>query len=140
MKKYFLCVPLLICIFGLTSCGKQENIEDKIAGKVFTYENEGCGIGEGLGEDFVLSINEDGTFTYCEGNLSSYLGYGEWTLEDDILTISDDVRMAGNERINRFKVDEGNLIFQETDSDNFIYVKVADGEKFICDAGQNTEQ
>lgn len=138
MKKCLTCI-LLCFILGLTACGKQENIEDKISGKVFTYENEGCGLGEGMGEDFSISINEDGTFTYCEGNLSSYIGYGKWTLDNEILTISEDERMAGVRRVNCFKVEGDNLVFQEEDSDNFMYVKVEDGEQFIGGAGQDIE-
>ncbi len=94
-------------------------------GKTYTYE------GEGFGGDFVIQINEDGSFGYYEGLLSSHLGAGTWTLEDDILVLSDNAEM-GHPFVNRFRLEGNDLVFLSEDSSNFIYVKVADGERFLC--------
>ncbi len=95
------------------------------AGKTYTYE------GEGFGGDFVIQINEDGFFSYYEGLLSSYLGAGTWTLEDDILVLSDNAEM-GHPFVNYFRLDGKDLVFLAENSSNFIYVKVKDGERFLC--------
>ena len=91
------------------------------AGKIYHYE------GEGIGGDFAITIHEDGSFVYSEGPLSSYLGCGEWSISGDVLTLTE---QAEPERVNRFRIDADKLVFQEAGSDNFIYVKVEEGEVF----------
>lgn len=119
-------IKLIISLFALallfTGCAGSVPKSD-IAGKAYTYENEG------IGGDFTITINGDGTFSYCEGIASSYLGFGSWTLEGETLFLSDDEQM-GYPLINCFKVDGNDLVFQAEGSTNFLYVKVADGERF----------
>lgn len=62
--------------------------------------------------------------------LSSYLGMGSWVLEDGILVLSDDEEM-GYPFVNYFRVEDDSLVFLAEKSTNFIYVEVADGERFI---------
>ena len=38
-----------------------------------------------FGGSFSIQINADGTFDYYEGNLSNYIGVGEWELDGDTL-------------------------------------------------------
>lgn len=96
-----------------------------IAGKTFLYENEGI-----MGS-FSITLYEDGTFTYYEGMASSYIGIGSWEQNSDTITLTDDVD-GGYGLVNHFKFDGETLTFVEKGSDNFIYVKVKDGEKFHC--------
>ena len=100
--------------------------------------------GEGAGGDFTITLSESGRFQYYEGMLSSYIGMGHWTLEDGILTLTDDDgvgRIIDNEDgttsfeetqgfVNRFKMEDGKLIFIAEGSDNFLYVKLEDGAEF----------
>ena len=100
--------------------------------------------GEGAGGDFTITLSESGRFQYYEGMLSSYIGMGHWTLEGGILTLTDDDgvgRIIDNEDgttsfeetqgfVNRFKKEDGKLIFIAEGSDNFLYVKLEDGAEF----------
>lgn len=96
---------------------------DEISNKTYAYEKKDFEI------DFKITLNEDGTFSYCEGPISSYLGVGQWTLKGDILLLTDDGEPA-KPLVNYFKVEGGELVFQSEKSSNFTYVKVADGERF----------
>lgn len=44
----------------------------------------------GFGGDFSISINADGTFQYYEGALSSYIGMGKWSFNNNKITLSDE--------------------------------------------------
>lgn len=132
MKKYFACALITACLFNITACSRMEkslNIQNIIADKTYTYEEEG------FGGNFTIHINNDGTFSYYEGPLSSYIGMGSWTLENDILVLSDDEQM-GYPFVNRFKVDGNDLVFVSENSSNFLYIKVADGKRFTGTPGE----
>ena len=117
MKRSLILILLMIFCTG---CSK--NID--VSGKMYTYENDG------FYGDFNIRIDTDGTFTYYEGSASSYIGYGQWSVKGDTLTLIDDEEFCGSLRTNHFKISGNTLIFQEYDSDNFIYLDVQDGEKF----------
>lgn len=106
----------------LAGCSKPVQ-ESDIAGKSYLYEKEG------FGGSFSIQINIDGTYDYYEGNLSSYIGVGEWELDGDTLLLADNDE-AGYPLANYFKVKGDSLIFLSENSSNFLYVKVAEGEKF----------
>lgn len=95
-----------------------------------------CYEGDGFGGDFTISLRTDGSFTYYEGHLSSYIGAGKWSVSGDILTLEDETGIEPP-IINHFRMEENNLIFQEKGSSNFIYVKVADGAVFSKDSEVN---
>ena len=98
---------------------------DDIAGKTYLYD------GEGFGGSFTITLYEDGTFTYYEGMLSSYIGTGTFMLDDDTVIMTDNGH-GGYGLVNHFRRDGDDLVFVDQDSDNFVYVKVKDGEKFSC--------
>ncbi|MCI7474506.1 MAG: M56 family metallopeptidase [Clostridiales bacterium] len=83
--------------------------------------------GDGFGGDFTISLRADGSFTYYEGHLSSYIGAGQWSVSGDVLTLED---KTGVSKVNHFRIEGNDLIFQANGSTNFIYVKVADGAVF----------
>lgn len=123
MKKRIGLILLLALVVCLVACGKGDN--SGLSGRTYVYEKEGFG-----GGDFAITINEDGTFNYYEGMFSSYIGTGEWTIEDGLVTLSDEDYMDfGLE--NYFRFDGTDLIFLEENSTNFSYVEVADGERFF---------
>ncbi len=103
----------------------------EIVGKTFVYEK---GSFSGMkGDDFAISINNDGTWTYTEGSASSHLAIPEkcsWVLENGILALTEK-RYNDIEHTNYFKVDGACLIYKAEGSANFIYTKVEDGDKFI---------
>lgn len=123
-KRKRLYIALLAALLLLTGCSGQVRPED-IAGKTFRYEKEG------FGGDFTIRLEEDGTFTYYEGSLSSYIGMGTWALEGDTLCITDEG--AGRGWKNYFRAEKDTLTFQEEDSENFMYLTVAAGERFLAE-------
>ena len=96
-----------------------------VRGKTYVYENEGI-----LGS-FTITLYDDGTFTYYEGNASSYFGVGTWKQDGNLITMTDDGE-GGYGLVNHFTLDGNDLIFIEQNSYNFVYVKVKNGEKFHC--------
>ena len=77
--------------------------------------------------NFQLTLLEDGRFSYYASPLSSYIGAGEYVIEGDIITLTDD---GGYDFVNRFRMEEGKLIFIEEGSSNFLYAKLKDGDAF----------
>lgn len=118
-------VAAVCAVLAFSPAGRQapEIQADELAGWVYQYEKDG------FGGDFTVSLEADGSFMYYEGGLSSYIGIGSWELDGSILTLRDDTTM-GYPFVNRFEVKDGSLIFREEGSTNFLYLKVADGERF----------
>jgi hypothetical protein len=112
-------LPILFLVLALTGCGHST---DSIAGKTYVYEKDG------FGGEFTIQIKKDGTFQYYEGGLSSYIGTGDWTLKGDILLLTEGE--GANSRKNYFRADGDQLIFIADGSSNFLYIEVADGERF----------
>lgn len=122
MKKYLyliiiVSVMLVIIIVGITI--KNVKSKDDVANKTYTYTEEG------FGGDFTITIRDDGTASFYEGYLSSYIGEGTWNIENGLLFLNDSTFK------NIFKVHDNELEFIEEGSMNFPYVKVKNGEKFI---------
>ena len=91
---------------------------------VYVYEKEG------FGGNFTITLDPDGTFQYYEGPLSSHMGLGTWAVGGDTLTLREDEE-SGYGFVNRFTVTPEGLMFQAGGSDNFLYVKAADGDRFL---------
>lgn len=127
--KRWICSILLVsaALFCLQGCGEDKPNEMTLSGKVYTYAGEDKS--EFEMDKFTISIFDDGTFTYYETLISSYIGFGKWTLDGDILTLEDDPQVCYY-RINHFKVDGDDLVFIEEGSSNFLYKYVKDGERF----------
>ena len=124
MKKTALCLAILFCLTILTACGKTEKVytAEDVAGQIYTYEKDG------FGGPFTISIFEDGSFQYYVGLLSSYIGLGEWTVEDGILTLKDN---TGLDYVNLFRIGEDMLIFLEEGSTGTMYLDMEDGDRFF---------
>lgn len=114
-------MAILICAIltlPLVGCGSGKDDFDCGIGKTYVYEKEG------FYGDFKISVNNDGTFRYCEGLASSYIGMGEWQIDQNTITLTDGLFA------NTFEIEKGKLIWRADGSDNFTYVKVKDGEAF----------
>ncbi|MBR4236229.1 MAG: hypothetical protein IKR85_09245 [Clostridia bacterium] len=83
--------------------------------------------GEGFGGDFTITLNPDGTYTYYEGALSSYIGSGRWNVSYMLLYMYEENDLGQN---NTFRIDKDRLIFSKAGSDNFLHVKLPDGAVF----------
>ena len=117
-----LLLAVIACIaLAVTLMTNPEGVQagmEAVAGRTYVYSGDSFG---GLEEDrFTITIHQDGTFTYYESMLSSYLGTGTCTVQDGVLTLSDDTG-DGAERVNHFKIDGDDLVFIEENSSNFIY-------------------
>ena len=112
-----LCAAVLAGALFLGGCANKIQPEE-LAGKTYQYEKDG------FGGSFIIRLEEDGTFTYYEGSLSSHIGTGEWSLEKDVVTLQE------TDRHFCFRVEEESLIFQAEPSGSFDYLTVADGERF----------
>ncbi len=97
--------------------------KDKMASLAGTYLYEG----EGFGGDFIITLNADGTYTFYEGALSSYLGGGTWDVYYNTVYMTEE---NGFELSFTFGVEDGALIYLEMGSDPFPYVNVADEARF----------
>ena len=105
---------VLVAALFLASCSSSD---DDLQGN-YIYD------GEGFGGNFSITIDSDGSFSFYEGFLSSYIGHGQCQIKHNILTIND-----GNFS-NRFKMLDNVLVFVEEGSTNFMYVELKDGDKF----------
>lgn len=126
MKRYMGFIAMLVCVALIGGCA-QNNAKREIANKVYVYEKDG------FGGDFTIALKDDGTFSYYEGLLSSYIGMGTWDLDEEILHLSDTGMQSRVENY-YFRLDDGNLVYLSENSDQFLYVDVLDGERFLCDS------
>ena len=135
MKRIFAFIFAFGMIFSMASCAKAASTEETgtaadtnaavktdISGKTFVWEKEGAG------GDFTITLNSDGTYEYYEGYFSSYIGMGNWELENNILTMTES---SGYDFVFRFSVEDGNLRYNADGSDQFMYAQVADGDRFL---------
>ena len=86
----------------------------------------------GFPDEFAIRLHRDGSFAYYEGSLSSFIGMGSWTREGDVICLADE-RGEAHSMYHYFTLEEDALIFQAGESDRFLYVDVADGERFSLD-------
>ena len=94
--------------------------------------------GEGFGGDFTIALAPDGTYTFYEGMLSSYMGGGEWIFDGALLYLLEE---NGMELFNLFIPVRGALVFLGDESTNFPYVTVPDGGRFekVSDSWESDE-
>lgn len=114
--------PLLCALLLFAGCAQKVSADD-IAGKTYIYEKPG------FGGNFTVTLDADGSSTYYEGLLSSYIGFGDWELDGDTLTVHD----SWNGDVFNFRVEGGDLVFMAEGSSRFMFIDVSDGEKFSPD-------
>lgn len=101
---------------------------DTLGDRVYVYEKDGP-VGFVIMK-FYLILASDGTFQYHESPASSHIGMGTWSVEGDVLTLTE-------ERYQKtvyfyFRITEEALVFMEENEDNFSYPKVSPGERFYA--------
>ena len=121
-KRRAAALALALLVLLPAGCGGRVNPDD-LAGRTYIYEKDG------FGGSFTITLEADGTFQYYEGELSSRIGAGHWTLEGDTLTLTEDSE-AGRVRVNCFTAARGGLAVRAEGSDNFPCVTEAEGEHF----------
>lgn len=120
MKKSLSLLLSLLLILLLCGCRAASDNRETVAGNTYKYTKPG------LGGDFTITLNSDGTFVYTEGSLSSYFGAGSYSVDGSTLILVD-----GDTQItNRFNIEEDRITWTEEGSDNFTYIKASDGDTF----------
>ena len=89
-----------------------------------TYRYEG----EGFGGDFTITLYADGTYAFDLGALSSYRGGGTWSVFYSAVYMTE---VGGSDLQFMFVLGEDALVYAAAGSDEFPYVKVSDGERFV---------
>ena len=82
----------------------------------------------GFGGDFTITLETDGSYTFYEGPLSSYIGGGHWYAERSYIYL---VEENGFDLQFYFTGEKDALIYEGGYSDPFPYVKVPDGGRFV---------
>lgn len=86
-------------------------------------------VGEGFGGDFTIALNADGTYTFYEGYLSSYMGMGTWTAACDAVYMNEGD--AGFDLSFMFGIEGDSLIYLARGSDAFPCVELPDEARFV---------
>ncbi len=82
-------------------------------------------------------FHEDGSCNYYEGGASSYIPSATWSQEGDIITITETSEPRVG-RVNRFRLEGGALCYIDGESDNFMYLKLEEGQRLILNAENPT--
>lgn len=83
--------------------------------------------------DFVIALNDDYTYQCYGGGIHScYDSIGTWTNEDGIIVMTES---SSYDNVFRFKLTEEGLIYIADGSSKFMYVDVADGDRFLLRNG-----
>ena len=98
---------------------------EKMGSIAGTYKYDG----EGFGGDFTITLNADGTYTFYEGLLSSYMGMGTWSTAYDAVYMNEGDAGFGFSFM--FGVEGDSLIYLAQGSDAFPYVELPDEARFI---------
>ena len=113
----------------LCSCSEKNdsNKDDKsLSIKFGTYEYSNNEIADSkLPANYIITLNESGTYSYCESLALSSATEGTWKISDGKLVLVDDFGT------NYFHIEEEKITFISEDSDNFEHVNVKNGEEFI---------
>ena len=82
---------------------------------------------------FSITLYEDGTYQYFECSTSSHIGVGDYTFENDIITMAERLFPGRSDPLTRtykFRFEDGKLVFLAEASDDFMYIKLPDGAEF----------
>ena len=141
MRKFASIIVVLTLVLSLPGCNKtsiadsdingEETVSEEIINPITQEELCGEYICEepGFGGRFTLTLQEDGMFSYYEGLLSSYIGYGSWDYSENKLTLKD--TGYGEEWDIFFTIIDGCLVYDKESSHTFIYVDLNDGTRFV---------
>ena len=91
---------------------------------IYRYE------GEGFGGDFTITLFADGSYTFYEGMLSSFTGRGTWDVYGNAVYLTEEEE-TGLLLSFAFAYADGDLIYFAQGSDDFPYISVPDGGRFV---------
>ena len=142
------CAVLAVCF--LTNPGKEETVRQALAEGEVQPQDTASGVfdeervyyysgnhftGTGMDPynliDFYISFSPDGTYTWYETPISSFIGSGTYSINDGVITMTDDAEMTGTERVNIFTISGESIYYAAEGSDNFHLVTLADQDRFV---------
>lgn len=142
------CAVLAVCF--LTNPGKEETVRQALAEGEVQPQDTASGVfdeervyyysgnhftGTGMDPynliDFYISFSPDGTYTWYETPISSFIGSGTYSINDGVITMTDDAEMTGTERVNIFTISGESIYYAAEGSDNFQLVTLADQDRFV---------
>ncbi len=83
--------------------------------------------GEGFDGDFILTLDEDSTYTFSEGLFCSSLGGGTWNVYSNAVYLTEE---SGDRLHYMFGYRDDRLVFLAGGSDEFPYIKISDESLF----------
>lgn len=101
----------------------KNNKDNSITCGTYEYSNNETADSK-LPVNFIITIYENGTYSYCESLALSSATEGTWKISEGKLVLAD---YSGT---NYFNIEKDKLTFISEDSDNFEHVNVKDGEEF----------
>ena len=138
MKKFFaLLLTVLVPLLMFVSCdtGKPNETEsepvkavdsDEISGFYYRMNDNGF-------DSFSITLYDDGTYTYYETMVSSHIGHGTYTVDKNLITLTDNqipTLSGASQYTFKFEYRDGKLFFLADRSDQFMYVHLPDGAVF----------
>ena len=125
--RIVLCLLVFFLVLAaLPSCAGREQEPDTVYG---TYARPNA---NGL-DSFTVTLMEDGTYWYYATSISSHLGHGNYTLEGDVVTLTDTQIPGVSGSLTHtycFSYTNGTLVYLAESSDQFMYVNLPDGAVF----------
>ncbi len=115
----------ILCVLTFVSCETNaKNKDDTDADKTYTWTSDD---GE-YTHSAAVTLYDNGTFQFVFSPLSSYIGVGEYSKQDDKLILETE----DGEYTYTFDMSENSLIFDsENSSDNTWYSEFEDGAVFV---------
>lgn len=119
MKKITKVLAILMALtlmVSFTACGKNKKTGSGKGSSVVSADADFFGkyvfAGSDAAHESIIVLGEDGSFTFTFSHLSSYVGYGQYTLKDDVLTLKTD----DGQYHYTFKVVDGTLVLDGKNS------------------------
>ena len=148
-KIVALSLSLILVITALASCdfyrtnetesaSESESLQDKTNEIYGTYWR----LNDNYPDSFTVTLYPDGTYHYYETMISSHIGNGKYTVEDNVVTLIDDIPTYEGSKTYYFKFEyrDGKLIYLAEGSNNFMYIHLPDGVEFCRAEIENTTE
>ncbi len=137
MKKALICMMTVILIItAFVSCEKKDG----------TQPNDICGTyvrkNSNEYDSFTITLNEEGTYSYFETMISSHIGFGEYTVDGEKVTLVDSQipgAYGSHTYTFTFKYEDDKLVYLADESDHFMYINLPDGAEFERVAKEESE-
>ena len=138
MKRFIVLLLAVLTVFPLlVSCDSKQTSETESNTETVSDLDEiygfYCRMNDNGVDSFSITLYEDGTYTYYETLISSHVGYGEYSVDGNVITLTELIppgETNGTNRIFKFKYQDNKLIFVKSGSDEFLYADLPDGAEF----------